>query len=104
MSLSGWGRCPVHRCLTYRPERWREVREIVTSTDLRSIIVRGAGRSYGDAALNHHEGVLLSQKVHVCEHYLVLFDPDIVRAGMPFGFGIGDEFAGLVSWHERMPE
>ena len=55
--------------------------------------------------LIYHEGVLLSQEVHVCEHYLILFDPGIAAWGMPFGFGVGDDgFTGMVSWHESIPD
>lgn len=63
MPLSGWGRHPVQPCLTYRPESWRDVREIVLSTDPGSIILRGAGRSYGDASLNDQGGVLSSARL-----------------------------------------
>jgi decaprenylphospho-beta-D-ribofuranose 2-oxidase len=96
MSLSGWGHHPVHRCLTYRPESWRDAREIVLSTDPGSIIVRGAGRSYGDASLNSREGVLLSTRfrrlldfddatgVVECEAG-VTFD-DLLRTFVPKGY------------------
>ena len=62
-TLSGWGRHPKHRCLSYRPESWGDVREIVLMDDPGSIILRGAGRSYGDASLNDREGVISSSRL-----------------------------------------
>ncbi|HVC45368.1 MAG TPA: FAD-binding oxidoreductase [Candidatus Binataceae bacterium] len=49
--LSGWGRYP--RCLTdiYRPEKFAELAELITA-DPHQLVARGAGRAYGDAALN----------------------------------------------------
>ncbi len=49
--LSGWGRYPALECDLYRPEKFSELAEIVASNST-SLIARGAGRAYGDAAVN----------------------------------------------------
>ncbi|MDD5180737.1 MAG: FAD-binding oxidoreductase, partial [Gallionellaceae bacterium] len=57
--LSGWGRYPVQTCELERPERYADLRPNVAS-----LIVRGQGRSYGDAALNENGRVLLTGRVN----------------------------------------
>jgi decaprenylphospho-beta-D-ribofuranose 2-oxidase len=44
--ISGWGRYPVQSCELQRPERYADLRP----DDSVSLIPRGQGRSYGDAA------------------------------------------------------
>ncbi len=60
---------------------------------------------YEYPVLLYHEGILLGQKLHTCEHYLIIFDPLIAGSGIPFGFDInfGSEkgYRGLVSWREN---
>lgn len=56
--LSGWGAYPVERCEVYRPERSRDVRDVVTAPAVRHVIARGQGRAYGDASLNAGAAVL----------------------------------------------
>src|SRR5690606_35933996 len=48
--LHGWGRYPVRECMSYRPERHRELLEILKQQEA-PLLARGLGRSYGDAAL-----------------------------------------------------
>jgi hypothetical protein len=44
--------------------------------------------------------------IYMCEHYLILYDPEIAEYGVPFGFMVnyGEEYSGVVSWHERTVE
>ena len=57
--LSGWGRYPVLSCELERAERYSDLRPTTAS-----LIVRGQGRSYGDAALNESGRVLLTGRVN----------------------------------------
>jgi decaprenylphospho-beta-D-ribofuranose 2-oxidase len=50
-TLSGWGRYPHCLAEVYRPEKISELAAIVTA-DPNQIVPRGAGRAYGDAAIN----------------------------------------------------
>jgi hypothetical protein len=63
---------------------------------------------YEYPVLLYHEGILLGQKLHTCEHYLIIFDPLIAASGIPFGFNVnfGSEqgYKGLVSWRENTTE
>jgi FAD/FMN-containing dehydrogenase len=56
--LSGWGRYPVQICELERPERYTDLRP---TTD--TLIARGQGRSYGDAALNENGRVVLTERI-----------------------------------------
>src|SRR5690349_12447400 len=52
LTLAGWGNHPVETSPTYRPERLRDVADVVRGAPESSLISRGLGRGYGDAALN----------------------------------------------------
>jgi decaprenylphospho-beta-D-ribofuranose 2-oxidase len=58
-SLSGWGRYPVQSCELERPERYTDLRPPAVS-----MITRGQGRSYGDAALNEDGRVMLTERLN----------------------------------------
>jgi decaprenylphospho-beta-D-ribofuranose 2-oxidase len=55
--LTGWGRYPLSESDIYRPEKIAELQAVVTG-DTNSLIARGAGRAYGDAALNDRNQVV----------------------------------------------
>jgi len=55
--LTGWGRYPLSESDIYRPEKIAELQAVVTA-DSTSLIARGAGRAYGDAALNDQNRVV----------------------------------------------
>ena len=71
--ISGWGRYPVQRCELVRPERHAEL-----WSEAPSLLARGQGRAYGDAALNEGGRMVLTERVN----RFLAFDRDrgIVRA------------------------
>ncbi len=50
--LTGWGRTMPSRAVVVRPATVHDVAAALTSAGPRGVLVRGAGRSYGDAAQN----------------------------------------------------
>lgn len=57
MMLSGWGRYPVLPCTARKARGEADVIKLMASTT--SLIARGAGRAYGDAALNSQMTLLM---------------------------------------------
>jgi decaprenylphospho-beta-D-ribofuranose 2-oxidase len=55
--LTGWGRYPLSESDIYRPDRIAELQAVVTANSS-SLIARGLGRAYGDAALNDRNRVV----------------------------------------------
>jgi decaprenylphospho-beta-D-ribofuranose 2-oxidase len=60
--LSGWGRFPSARTDAFRPEKLSEVAACLRERD-GPILARGAGRSYGDQALNSTGAVVLTERL-----------------------------------------
>jgi decaprenylphospho-beta-D-ribofuranose 2-oxidase len=69
--LSGWGRYPALECDLYRPEKFSELAAIVESNST-SLIARGAGRAYGDAAVNGDNRVVDVTRLD----RMISFDPE----------------------------
>lgn len=71
--IAGWGRYPVRPCELERPERYRDLLPHGPS-----VIARGQGRSYGDAAVNENGRVILTERLN----RFLDFDPDsgVLRA------------------------
>jgi FAD/FMN-containing dehydrogenase len=74
--LSGWGRHPVVESTVARPERRDALREAVANGT--ALLPRGAGRSYGDAALTAEGTTLLMGRLN----RMLAFDSDtgVLRA------------------------
>ncbi|MEX2389411.1 MAG: FAD-binding oxidoreductase [Phycisphaeraceae bacterium] len=72
MPIAGWGNLPRQRCAVYRPARRRDVARTLHEGPHATYLPRGLGRSYGDAALNEHQGVILDTQLD----RLLAFDPD----------------------------
>jgi decaprenylphospho-beta-D-ribofuranose 2-oxidase len=71
MRLSGWGRYPSSEADVYRPEKIAELAAVVAGNSA-SLIARGAGRAYGDAALNDRNRVVDVQRLN----RMLAFDPE----------------------------
>ena len=61
MLLSGWGRFPRVQCATSDARDTGDVRRAVAEGSPGGLIARGAGRAYGDAALNPHRVLQLGR-------------------------------------------
>jgi decaprenylphospho-beta-D-ribofuranose 2-oxidase len=94
MPLAGWGRYPICESEVFRPEKFAELAAVVSSDS--KLIARGAGRAYGDAALNADSRVVDLQRLN----RMLDFDPEtgilrgeagltldeIIRIFLPRGF------------------
>jgi FAD/FMN-containing dehydrogenase len=63
LTVEGWGRVTQGRGLIARPERIKDVFSIFTETTGRGICARGAGRSYGDCAVNSGGITILTERL-----------------------------------------
>ena len=81
--LSGWGRVHRARCLAARPERQAELAAVFASEG--TLLAHGAGRSYGDAALNSGGRAVITTRLD----RLLSFDRDtgllVAEPGVTFG-------------------
>ncbi|HZL34641.1 MAG TPA: FAD-binding oxidoreductase [Tepidisphaeraceae bacterium] len=96
MELSGWGNVPRQAAQVFRPEKVAEARAVVASPPAGTLLARGLGRSYGDAALNENGNILLDTRLS----RFLAFDPaagvleceagvsleDILHTFVPRGF------------------
>lgn len=71
VTLQGWGRSSSAECLAARPERSGDLAAALATPEGRTLIAHGAGRSYGDAALNTAGAVLLTGRLD----RIMSFDP-----------------------------
>ena len=67
--IGGWGRFPTQNCPLARPEKLGALAKTALSEEAPSVIARGLGRAYGDAALSEN-GVLLTERLN----YFLDFD------------------------------
>ena len=63
-TFSGWGRFPRIEGRAKRPEKIATLQEIVRAGESTSLTARGAGRSYGDAALNKDGYLILTERLN----------------------------------------
>ena len=84
MALRSWGRAQVAPCLVARPERMGALRAALEHGGDRTLLPRGAGRSYGDVCLNADGAVILTERLN----RILSFDPQtglvVVEAGVTF--------------------
>ncbi len=83
--LAGWGSFPKAESDIYRPEKLSELAAVVAS-DQSSLIARGAGRAYGDAALNGGNRVVDIQRLN----RMLAFDPESGLLRCEAGVTIGE--------------
>ena len=62
--ISGWGRYPVIKSYLKRPEKLSSLQNILSESSDTSIVARGCGRSYGDAALNTQGNTVLTKRLN----------------------------------------
>lgn len=95
-TLSGWANFPKETGYLYRPEKYKDLEEILQSRNQSNYISRGVGRSYGDASLNSLNGVILNTRFNrflsFDEHTQVLeceagitFE-EIIESFLPLGY------------------
>jgi decaprenylphospho-beta-D-ribofuranose 2-oxidase len=83
--LAGWGRYPSAECELYRPEKFSELQAVVARNST-SLIPRGAGRAYGDAALNDHNRIVNLERMN----RMLAFDADTAVLRAEAGVTIAD--------------
>lgn len=63
-NLCGWGRYPVIKSYLQRPEKISSLIKILCESGETSVLARGLGRSYGDAALNAKGNTILTERLN----------------------------------------
>jgi len=63
--LYGWGHTPVAECISFRPEKRRDLQALLGEHE-GALLARGLGRSYGDASLQP-EGTILTPRL---DHFI----------------------------------
>ena len=84
MDLTGWGRSSVAHTRACRPEREREIAEAIAETGTETLIAHGAGRSYGDAALNDGGRTLLTTRLDRLLSFDATTGELVAEPGVPF--------------------
>jgi decaprenylphospho-beta-D-ribofuranose 2-oxidase len=84
MTLSGWGRSSVARTRACRPERERELGEAIAETGAETVIAYGAGRAYGDAALNDGGRTVLTTRLDRLLSFDAATGDLVAEPGVPF--------------------
>lgn len=85
-TLHAWGRALQAPGQVVRPEKQAAVLDALDRPPVGSMIPRGGGRSYGDAALNHEESILSSQRLD----RFVGFDPEAGTITCEPGVSLGE--------------
>ncbi|MEM8780701.1 MAG: FAD-binding oxidoreductase [Cyanobacteria bacterium P01_G01_bin.49] len=62
--LSGWGRYPIVKSSICRPEKIASIATTIQKSKSTSVLARGSGRSYGDAALNPQGITMLAERLN----------------------------------------
>lgn len=77
VTLSGWGRYPTVESQSLRPEKRKSLKSLIEDRRAK-LLARGAGRSYGDAALNTDGTTVLTDRLN----RMLAFDADegVLRA------------------------
>lgn len=84
-TLAGWGRSSLAAVEAARPERIAELQRSLAEVGPEGVIAYGAGRSYGDTALNPGGRALLTERLD----RILAFDPEtgevVAEPGVTFG-------------------
>jgi decaprenylphospho-beta-D-ribofuranose 2-oxidase len=86
LEVSGWGRTKRGACLAARPEKTRDLAAALAGPGPDTVVVRGLGRSYGDAAVNDGGRVVLTERLR----RLLSFDPTTGKISAEAGVSIAD--------------